>query len=180
MVKEGVKLDLVYKLFKENVKDFQLIPVEKEKQVDVKPYQLRVISCNVPDYWLVTLDVEYEVNGFKLYRVLVLTEDVCLAKFKDEVPILLIGKTRVVLACLPFWVYLTDEFLKEYSIYFMDMSEELVDSMIKWVERVELLDMDDVRGRYIVDMMELTSWWNMNSIMSVVDACEEYEVAKDK
>jgi hypothetical protein len=180
MVKEGVNLDLVYKLFKENVKDFQLISVEKEKQVDVKPYQLRVISCNVPNFWLVTVDVECEVNEFKLYRVLVLTEDVCLAKFRDDVPLMLIGKTRILLACLPFWVYLTDEFLKEYSIYFMDMSKELVDSMVKWAESVELPGVDDVRGRYIVDMMELTSWWNMNSIMDVVDACEEYEVARDE
>jgi len=79
---------------------------------------------------------------------------------------------RILLACLPFWVYLTDDFLQEYSIYFTDLSKELVDSLVKWVERVELPSEEDVRGRYIVDMMELTSWWNLNSVMEVVDGCE--------
>jgi hypothetical protein len=171
MREEGIKLEFVYRLFKENIKDFQLIPVERERQVEVKSYQLRLISCNVPHHWLITLGVEYSVSGLELYRVLVLTEDVVLARFREDVPILLVK--RNMLACLPFWVYLTDEFLREYSIYFTDVSEELVDCLVKWVDKVELPSVDDVKGKYVVDMMELTSWWNMNSIMDVVDVCEE-------
>jgi hypothetical protein len=170
MREEVVNLEAVYRLFKEKVKDFQLIPIEEERRIEVKPYQLRVISCNVPDYWLITLGVECKAPGLSLYRVLVLTEDVCLARFVNDVPMMLLK--RILLACLPFWVYLTDEFLREYSIYFTDLSEELVDSLVKWVERVELPGVEDVRGRYIVDMMELTSWWNLNSVMEVMDVCE--------
>jgi hypothetical protein len=165
-----VNLEAVYKLFKEKVKDFQLISVEEEKQVEVKPYQLRILSCSVPDYWVITLGVEYRAPGLSLYKVLVLTEDVCLAKFTDDVPVLLLR--RILLACLPFWVYLTDDFLQEYSIYFTDLSKELVDSLVRWVEKVELPGVEGVHGRYIVDMMELISWWNVSSIMDVVDTCE--------
>ena len=159
-----------YKLFKERVKDFQLVSIEEEKRVDVKPFQLRLLSCNVPRFWLVTSDIEYNVSGLSLYRVLVLTEDVNLARFTDNVPVLLLK--RIVLACLPFWIYLTDDFLREYSVYFTDLSKELVGSLVGWVKGVELLSVDDVRGKYIMDMMELTSWWNLNSMMDVVDSCE--------
>ncbi|MCI4409739.1 MAG: hypothetical protein JHC26_11660 [Thermofilum sp.] len=170
-MREGeVNLESEYIAFKERVKDFQLVPVEEEKQIEVKPYQLRVLSCSVPRYWLVTLGVEYSTSGLNLYKVLVLTEDVSLAQFADDVPVLLIKK--IMLASLPFWVYLTDEFLREYSVYFTDLSEELVDCIFKWVEKVELPSVDNVRGKYIIDMLELTSWWNVNSIMDVVDDFE--------
>jgi hypothetical protein len=119
--------------------------------------------------------VECEVNEFKLYRVLVLTEDLCLADFREDVPFLRIGKRQYV-ACLPFWVYLTGDFLEEYSVFVAKVEEKVVQYLLEWVERVELPSVDDVRGKYIVDMMELTSWWNMNSIMDVVDACEENDV----
>jgi hypothetical protein len=45
---EGVDLDVIYKLFKEVVKDFRLISVEPERRVKVEPCQLRLLSCNVP------------------------------------------------------------------------------------------------------------------------------------
>jgi hypothetical protein len=169
-----VSLEDVYRVFKERVKDFQLVLVEEGKQVEVKPYQLRLLSCNVPNFWLITSGVEYSVSGLSLYKVLVLTEDVGLAKFSDDVPVLLIK--RFMLVCLPFWVYLTDEFLREYSIYFTDLSRELVDCLVEWAEKVELPNMDDVRGEYFMDMLELTSWWNVNSLMDVVDDYEMIDV----
>ncbi len=166
-----VNLEAVYRLFKEKVKDFHLISVEEEKQIQVKPFQLRILSCNVPDLWFVTLDVEYSVSGLNLYKVLVLSEDVCLAHFDESVPFLKVAGVNTI-ACLPFWVYLTDDFLREYSIYFTDLSEEIVNSLVKWVENVELPSVEDIMGKYIMDMMELTSWWNLDSVMDVVDACE--------
>jgi len=166
-----VDLEAVYRLFKEKVKDFHLISVEEEKQVQVKPFQLRILSCNFPDFWVITLGIEYSVSGLNLYKVLVLSEDVCLAHFDESVPFLRVAGVNT-MACLPFWVYLTDDFLKEYSIYCTDVREELVDSLVKWVEKVELPSAEDVRGKYVMDMMELTSWWNLDSVMDVVDSCE--------
>ena len=176
---EGVDLDVVYKLFKEVVKDFRLISVEPERRVSVEPYQLRLLSCNVPSYWLLVDGVECEVNGFRLYRVLVLTEDLCLADFREDVPFLKIGRCQYVV-CLPFWTYLTSDFLEEYSLYVCRVRSEVVECLLKWIKEVELPGVDDVRGRYIVDMMELTSWWNMSSLMDVVDGYGEYEVARNK
>jgi hypothetical protein len=162
-----VDLEAEYRLFKERVRDFQLVPVENGHRVEVKPHQLRLVSCSIPCFWVIVLDARCSSSEVSLYRVLVLTEDVRLAQFKDDVPVLLMR--NVLLACLPFWIYLTDEFLREYSVYFTDLSEELVNSLVRWVERVELPDVCDVRGRYIMDVMELASWWNVSSMMDVVD-----------
>jgi len=173
---EGINLEAVYELFKEEVKIFELFPVEEARRVKVEPHQLRLLSCNIPNYWLVVDGVECEVSGFSLYRVLVLTEDLCLADFREDVPYLRVGR-RLYVACLPFWIYLTSDFLEEYSVFMAKVEGEVVRYLFEWVKRVELPDGDSVRGRYIVDMMELTSWWNVSSIMDVVDACEDYEIA---
>jgi hypothetical protein len=168
---EGIDLDSVYKLFKEEIKNFELFPVEETQRVKVEPHQLRLLSCNIPSYWLLVDGVVYEVSGFGLYRVLVLTEDLCLADFREDVPYLRVGR-RLYVACLPFWIYLTSDFLEEYSVFVAKVEEEVVRYLLEWVKRVELPDMTDVRGRYIVDMMELASWWNTCSILEVVDTCE--------
>jgi hypothetical protein len=75
---------------------------------------------------------------------------------------------------------LTSDFLEEYSLYVCRVESEVVECLLRWVREVELPDVDDVKGRYIVDMMELTSWWNMSSIMDVVDGYGEYEVVRNK
>jgi hypothetical protein len=168
---EGINLEAVYELFKEEIRNFELIPVEKSQRVKVEPRQLRLLSCNIPNYWLLVDGVECEVSGFGLYRVLVLTEDLCLADFREDVPYLRVGK-RLYAACLPFWIYLTSDFIEENSVFVAMVEEEVIRYLLEWVKKVELPVVNDVRGRYIVDMMELTSWWNACSILEVVDACE--------
>jgi hypothetical protein len=170
---DGINLEAVYNLFKEEIKNFELFPVEKDRRIKVEPHQLRLLSCNIPNYWLLVDGVECEVSGFGLYRVVVLTEDLCLADFREDVPYLRVGR-RLYVACLPFWIYLTNDFIEKYSVFVAKVEEVVVKYLLEWVKRVELPDVNDVRGRYIVDMMELTSWWNMNSILDVVDVCEEY------
>jgi len=170
--RDVVNLEEVYKLFREKLKEFKLIPVEEGKRVEVKPYQLRMLSCSVPDYWLLVLEGERGLVEVGLYTVLLFTEDVCLADFADNVPWLRING-RNVAACLPFWVYLTKEFLEEYSFYVCDVKEEVADCLLSWVRWVELPEGDSIRGRYVMDVMELTSEWNWMSIMEVMDRCEE-------
>jgi hypothetical protein len=172
-----IDLEKVYQLFKEKVKDFQLISVDRDKRVEVKPYQLRLLSCSVPDYWLLVLESGIGLSGVGLYTVLLFTEDICLADFNDDVPLLRINKVNVA-ACLPFWVYLTREFLEEYSFYVCDVEEEVVDYLFSWAKRVALPEGDDIRSRYIMDVMELASLWNVESIMEVVDKCEEFDFVR--
>jgi hypothetical protein len=174
IISKKVKLRSVYKLFRENVEKFQLIPVEVDVQrkVEVKPYQLRLLSCNIPDYWLITMEAESGMTGLCLYKVLVLTEDICLAEFdRRGVPLLRIAGAYVV-ACLPFWIYLTEEFLKKYSMYVTDIDRGLVECLLRWAMWVKLPSEKTVRGKYIRDMMELTSSWNSSSILEAVDRVE--------
>jgi hypothetical protein len=170
--RDVVNLEEVYKLFREKLKEFKLIPVEEGRRVEVKPYQLRMLSCSVPDYWLLVLESTEGLMEVGLYLVLLFTEDICLADFSDSVPLLRING-RNVAACLPFWVYLTKEFLEEYSFYVCDVKEEVADYLLSWVEWVKLPEEDSIRGRYVMDVMELASEWNWMCIMEVVDKCEE-------
>jgi len=173
MVK-GVRLTSVYKLFKEKVKGFQLIPVQSDDQskVKVKPYQLRMLSCNMPDYWLITIEAESGASGLGLHKVLVLTEDICLADFqKGGVPLLRIGRAHVV-ACLPFWIYLTEGFLEKYSVYITDIDRGLAECLLRWAMWVKLPSERSVRGKYLRDVMELMGSWNFTSILEAVDRAE--------
>jgi len=173
LLSKNVRLRSVYKLFREKVDEFNLIPVEDSLQrIDVKPYQLRILSCNVPDYWFITIEDECGMTELGLYRVLVLTEDICLADFdKCGVPVLRVAGVNVI-ACLPFWIYLTEGFLKKYSIYVTDVDKWLAESLFKWAMRVELPDIKTVRGKYLRDVMELMSDWNTSSIANVIDRVE--------
>jgi hypothetical protein len=173
-IREAVDLEKVYELFKEKVKDFQLISVDEGKRVEVEPYQLRLLSCSVPDYWLLVLESGVGLGEVGLCTVLLFTEDICLADFTENVPLLSIRKVNVA-ACLPFWVYLTKEFLEEYSFYVCDVEKEVADYLFSWARGVVLPEGDDIRGRYVMDVMELASLWNMESIMEVVDKCEEFD-----
>jgi len=169
-----VNLTSVYQLFKEKMRGFELIPLEEDVQqrVAVKPYQLRILSCNVPDYWFITVEDEYGLRELGLYRVLVLTEDICLADFdKCNVPMLRVAGINVI-ACLPFWIYLTEEFLKKYSIYVADVDKSLAESLLKWAMKVELPGEETISGRYLRDVMELMSSWNTESILDVIDKFE--------
>ncbi len=169
-MKQDVKLKKVYKLFRDVMKDFKLIPVEKEKRVDVKPYQLRSLSCSVPNYWLLVLEAEQGMSYLGLYKVLILTEDICLAHFDESVPFLRVAEVNTV-ACLPFWVYLTKEFLEKYSIYYESIEKD-AECVLNWAMSVKLPVEKSVRGKYIRDVMKLMSGWNLNSILSIVDRVE--------
>jgi hypothetical protein len=157
-LQDKINLREVYKLFKRKLKDFQLIPVEEEKQVDIKPYQLRLLSCSVPDYWLLVLEAERGVSSFGLYKVLVLTEDICLASFNNDVPLLRVAGVNVI-ACLPFWIYLIEEFLKKYSLCFGNVEKGLAEYMLRWAMWVKLPSKRSVSGRYVTDVMRLMSGW---------------------
>jgi hypothetical protein len=180
IISKGVKLRSVYKLFREKVEKFQLIPVEDnvQQKFDIKPYQLRMLSCNVPDYWLITMEAESGMTGFGLYKVLLLTEDICLADFdRRGVPLLRIAGVHVV-ACLPFWIYLTEEFLKKYSMYVTDIDRGLAECLLRWAMWVKLPSEKTVRGKYLRDVMELTSSWNFSSILAAVDKAEGSNVVR--
>jgi len=172
VIQEGVNLKNVYKLFKSNIKDFQLIPVEEEKQVDVKPYQLRLLSCSVPDYWLLVMEAEGGMSDFGLHRVLVLTEDICLASFSNDVPLLEVARVNAIV-CLPFWLYLTEEFLKKYSLCFGNVEKGLAEYMLRWAMWVKLPGKRNIRGRYVRDVMKLMSGWTLSSILMTVDKIEQ-------
>jgi len=169
-----VNLTSVYELFKEKMKGFELIPLEEDLQqrVTVEPCQLRILSCSIPDYWFITMEAECGLTELGLYRVLVLTEDICLADFDvGNVPMLRVAGVNVI-ACLPFWIYLTEEFLRKYSVYVTDVEKGLVESLFRWAMKVKLPDKETVSGRYLRDVMELMSDWNASSITDVIDRVE--------
>jgi len=156
---------VAYRLFKEDMKRFKLVPVDGDRWVEVKPYQLRFLSSNIPDFWLL---VSGERNDLGLYKVLVLTLGVCLAKFSDDVPLLWVGRLGVA-ACLPFCICLSEDFLRRYSFYVADVDEVVVRHMLEWVDRVRLPDKCSVHVMYIGEVLELMTHWYMGCVVEAVD-----------
>ncbi|MCI4409740.1 MAG: hypothetical protein JHC26_11665 [Thermofilum sp.] len=154
-----------YKEFKEKMKGFRLVPVVNVvgRTFEVKPYQLRILSCNVPRYWFIVMEDDSGVSG--LYRVLVFTEDVGLANFKsDGAPVLRIDR-KYELVCLPFWIYLTEEFLREYTAHIIDVTKSEAERMLLWVMWNGCRKEDSVRWRYVRDVMDLMSDWSFSSLL---------------
>jgi hypothetical protein len=162
-----------YRLFKEKIKEFQLIHVDEAQQkCEVKPYQLRLLSCNTPGYWFMVMDAGGSMLGLSSYKVLVLTEDISLADFDcNGVPLLTIAGICVV-ACLPFWIHLTEEFLRKYTVYVVDVAESVAEYMLRWAMWVKLPSEDNIRGKYVRDVMELVVSWSLGSILETVNMAE--------
>jgi hypothetical protein len=111
--------------------------------------------------------------GVKLYKALVLTEEIELGGLSSETPIVRLPHLRTVLVVLPFWVYLDEDFLFNYTNKLGMFKKDDICHLESYVERVKVPDGCDIRGKYIRFLMRLLAFLNTNSIFAYLDSLEE-------
>jgi hypothetical protein len=161
-----------WKLYKSIAKDeLELYEVPFEKRSSVSVGDLRELMVFPPIYFAITEEV-LAVDHKKLFKCVVLTEEVQLGWINRQTPLVPLYDQKALLVCLPFWVYLDEQFLFDYTVIRCGLGE----SFIEWIESYAKSAPipDDVRGKYIRHVMKLLAPFNTNYLLAFIDEIENY------
>jgi len=164
------RLREAWKLYRSVAKDkLELYEVSDEKKTDVSVCDLRELLVFPPIYFAV-VEESLMFNAKRLFRCVVLTEEVELGWINRSTPVIPLFEQRSLLVCLPFWVYLDERFIYDYTIKRGKLDENLVASIVKYVESTSIPN--DVRGDYMRYVMKLLAPYNTTSVLAFIDEIE--------
>jgi hypothetical protein len=128
--------------------------------------------CTIPPIYFVIAE-ELPFHQIKLYKALVLTEEIGLGWLNPETPIIKLPHLKTLLVALPFWVYLDEKFLLNHTNKLGVLNEDDIHRLEGYAERVQIPQ--DIRGKYIRFLMKLLAPYNTESILTYLEKLEEYQ-----
>jgi hypothetical protein len=140
-------------------------------KIPPKLNELRELCTLPPIYFALT--EELPLDQVKLYKALVLTEEIGLGWLNPETPIIKLPHLKTLLVALPFWVYLDEKFLLTYTFKRGTLNEDDIHRLEDYAERARIPQ--DIRGEYIRFLMKLLSPYNTESILTYLEKLEEYQ-----
>jgi len=152
------------------MKDFKVFETEKKSFPEL--CQLRRLCCTYPLYF-VLLDKTQFYQEF-IYICMPFSEDVELSFINENTPLLQIPKKKTIIAGLPFWIYLTEEFLEKYSEAIAKLPDEKIEKLQKFVENTPLDKIGGTTKEYIKDLMHLLAPYNTASLFTALEDLEAY------
>ena len=161
-----------WKLYKSlRGKDLKIFSVSEKEKIPPKLNELREL-CTVPPIYF-ALTEELPLNEIKLYKALVLTEEIGLGWLNPETPIIKLPHLKTLLVALPFWVYLDEKFLLSYTFKRGIINEDDIHRLEDYAERTRIPQ--DIRGKYIRFQMKLLSPYNTESLLQSLDKIDKIE-----
>jgi hypothetical protein len=128
--------------------------------------------CTIPPIYFAIAE-ELPLDQVKLYKALVLTEEIGLGWLNPETPIIKLPHLKTLLVALPFWVYLDEKFLLNHTKKLGVLSSDDIHRLEDYAERTKIPR--DIRGEYIRSVMELLAPYNTRSILTYLEKLEEYQ-----
>lgn len=153
-------------------KEEELMPVKNPKPLNIR--DLRRLWLFPPIY-LIIID-EMSFYNEKLFKCVVLTEEVPLGWLGPDTKLIKLEKRRTLLVMLPFWVYFMEDFLYKYSEKIGEMDKEELSKAIEYAE-TRKIPPQTLQGEYIREVMKRLSSFNTYSILHFLDQLETYEEA---
>jgi len=150
-------------------KELQIFSVSTK--IPPKLNELRELCTLPPIYFALTEELSFD--QVKLYKALVLTEEIGLGWLNPETPIIKLPRLKTLLVALPFWVYLDENFLLNHTNKLGVLNEDDIHRLEGYAERVQIPQ--DIRGKYIRFLMKLLSPYNTESILTYLEKLEEYQ-----
>jgi len=140
-------------------------------KIPPKLNELRELCTIPPIYFAIAEELPFD--QVKLYKALVLTEEIGLGWLNPETPIIKLSHLKTLLVALPFWVYLDENFLLNHTNKLGVLNEDDIHRLEGYAERVQIPQ--DIRGKYIRFLMELLAPYNTRSILTYLEKLEEYQ-----
>jgi len=142
-------------------------------KIPPKLNELRELCTIPPIYFAIAEELPFD--QVKLYKALVLTEEIGLGWLNPETPIIKLPHLKTLLVVLPFWVYLDENFLLNYTKKLGVLNEDDIHRLEDYAKRVQIPC--DIRGEYIRFLMQLLAPYNTESILTYLEKLEEYQFA---
>jgi hypothetical protein len=152
-------------------KDLKIFSVSTK--IPPKLNELREL-CTIPPIYFAIAE-ELPLDQVKLYKALVLTEEIGLGWLNPETPIIKLPHLKTLLVALPFWVYLDENFLLNHTKKLGVLNEDDIHLLEDYAKRVQIPY--DIRGEYIRFLMQLLAPYNTESILTYLEKLEEYQFA---
>lgn len=164
------KIDLIAKELTEALKMWSKFegPMEVEKSFPPKVGEIRALNSIPTIYFLPIEEIDFYEE--KLFKVLVLTEEVLLSYLGRETPILGLPSKKLLLAGLPLWIYLVKSFLEKYSYPIGLVSETECENFLKYAETTPLPETP--QGVFIKKLIQILAPFNTKSILDLLDELE--------
>jgi len=151
------------------MKDFKVLEAERKTSPEV--CQLRRLSSTYPLYFVLLEKTQFYQEF--IFVCMPFTEDVELA-FSKNTPLLRLNRQRTLLAGLPFWVYLSEEFLEKYSELIGTLPEAKVEKLKEFTESTSLEKITGTTKEYLEDIMRLLAPFNTQSLFTALEDLEAY------
>jgi hypothetical protein len=150
-------------------KELTLSPVSQN--IPPKVNDLRELCTFPPIYFALAEEISFYQE--KLFKAIVLTEEIIFGWLNSETPILKLHNFKTLLVALPFWVYLDENFLLDHTNKLGVLSSDDIHRLEDYAERARIPQ--DIRGKYIRFLMELLAPYNTESILTYLEKFEEYQ-----
>lgn len=147
------------------------IPVPSMLTKVVATGDLRRLGVFPPIYTLVVDELSF--YNEKLFKCVILTEEVPLGWLGDKTPIIKLERFKTLLVVLPFWAYFLEDFLYQFSEKLGSVSQENLSKAVEYAERKIIPE--TVQGEYIKTIMKRLSPFNTYSLLQFLDQLEAYE-----
>jgi hypothetical protein len=167
------RLSKTWELYRSIAKsELELCKVPDEKKTCASVNDLRELLVFPPIYFAVT-EQALTVGDRKLFKCIVLTEEIILGWIDIRTPIVPLYDQKVLLVCLPFWIYLDEQFLYDYTVERCKLGDNVVASIQDYANSTSIPN--DVRGDYMKHIMGLLAPYNTSFIFDFIDEIENYE-----
>jgi len=169
-MKKQDRIKKQWKLYK-SLREKELIVSPVSQKISPKVTDLRELCTFPPIYFALAEEISFYQE--KLFKAIVLTEEIILGWLNPKTPILKLHNFKTLLVALPFWVYLDEKFLLTYTFKRGTINEDDIHRLEDYAKRVQIPY--DIRGEYIRFLMQLLAPYNTESILTYLEKLEEYQ-----
>jgi hypothetical protein len=149
----------------------ELIISPASQKIPPKVNELRELCTFPPIYFALAEEIAFYQE--RLFKAIVLTEEIALGWLNSKTPILRLHNFKTLLVALPFWVYLDENFLLNHTKKLGVLNDDDIYRLEDYAERVQIPQ--DIRGEYIRFLMQLLAPYNTESILTYLEKLEEYQ-----
>ncbi len=158
-------------------KDYRALVQKEEKVFFVKEVipgclgDIRRLNLFPPVY-VVIVD-ELSLYNEKLFKAIPFVEEIPLGWLGVKTPVLNLKKYRILLCALPFWVYLTEDFIQRFSEKLGALKNSELSKLLEYAENQRIPE--TVQGKYIRLVMQRLSKFNAFSLLHFLERISFYE-----
>jgi hypothetical protein len=167
------KVKEAWKLFSTLIRRcFEFYEVADAHKSFPKVGEIRELFSNIPFYFALIEELSFDDQN-KIFKSVILTEEILLGYLNKNTPLIKLPRFKTLLVVLPVWVYLSEEFLIQYTHRRGELKDKEINKIVKYVESTSVPK--NLKGEFINTVMELFAPYNSQTILDVIDALDNPE-----